>query len=422
VPGSLSSARTLWLLFALFIVYACTIPFHFVGGLAGAIEKLRALPLSPLISPATGGRVSLSDVAQNVLLFLPFGVLGVTAVPDSRRTIARIVTVTALGCALSVFVECLQLFTSDRVTAVSDVAANTTGTFIGAVVALGTARSVRRLLERARVAGLTASPAFELAALGALLVAIAAWEPFDVTLDVGTIVSKLHALSHDIWQAGVPTDEGIAVVHYALLGAALTAWLEAIGSRRANLQAALAGVTLAVGLEASQLFISSRMPGLEDALVRATGALVGVACWGAAKRDPRPMLWLTVMVVATTVAAAMQELSPFQLAQVYRPMRLVPFLSDYEHTSFETLSHVLELGLLYAPMGFLFAYLAGPGRTGRLQALVWAFVIALPVECLQGWIPGRYADITDVGLSLVGAWAGAEIGCWIRARATINHR
>ena len=125
--------RTLWLLYTAFIIYGTTIPFHFAGGWDEALLKLRSLPLNPLVAPDTGRRLSIPDVVQNVLFFLPFGVFGFLA--GSRRTMGRIILVTLLGLCLSLGMESLQLFTIDRVTSLGDVLTNTAGAFIGAVAA-----------------------------------------------------------------------------------------------------------------------------------------------------------------------------------------------------------------------------------------------------------------------------------------------
>jgi len=401
------SRGSLWALFCLFIIYGTTIPFHFTSDLSAVQEHLQRVTLNPFLSPATGRRVSIPDAVQNVLLFVPFGVLGVLAsrVPG---TMLRIAWVTLLGAALSVSVEALQLFTTDRVTATSDVLANTVGGLLGALAANTVDRAGRFLTRAAQRAGLTQNPAFFPFVAATVLIGVAALEPFDVTLEIGTVGSKLHALSRDIWQAGVLTDEGIATVHYALFGLATCLWFEAVRWRGVALRAAAIGVTLAVGLEASQIVITSRMPSLEDALVRAAGALVGVALWPLTRAHPVRSFWLGMLVGGTAVGAAMQQLSPFEIAPAYRQFGLMPFLSDYQHTTFETLSHVFELVLLYAPLGFVWRLLV-PSRRTLWWSLVVTLLIAAPVEYLQGWIVGRYPDVTDIAISLGGAWLGFRL-------------
>ena len=60
----------LWILFALFLVYGTTIPFNFSSEPGWAAQKLAHIPLNPFIAADTGGRISIPDFVQNVLLFL----------------------------------------------------------------------------------------------------------------------------------------------------------------------------------------------------------------------------------------------------------------------------------------------------------------------------------------------------------------
>jgi hypothetical protein len=162
--------RLLWLLYAAFIVYGGTIPFHFSGSFDDALVRLRELPLSPLISPDTGGRVSIPDTVQNLLLFVPFGALGFLGVGGhggrSRRghgggegrggagVFRQVLLVTGAALLLSLLVESLQLLTNDRIASVADVTTNTAGAVVGAVTAWVAHGAVRAGLWRLRREGL----------------------------------------------------------------------------------------------------------------------------------------------------------------------------------------------------------------------------------------------------------------------------
>jgi len=86
----------------------------------------------PFIDP-DGSRASIPDIVQNVLLFLPFGILSFISL--NQRKWHRIIIATLFGSLLSVFVEFLQLFTIDRTTSTTDLISNTAGTFFGALTA-----------------------------------------------------------------------------------------------------------------------------------------------------------------------------------------------------------------------------------------------------------------------------------------------
>ena len=80
--GQLTTARSrlplvLWALSAAFIVYGTTIPFRFGADRQMVFAHLARVTPNPLVSPDTGGRLSIPDVVGNVMLFLPFGCFGV---------------------------------------------------------------------------------------------------------------------------------------------------------------------------------------------------------------------------------------------------------------------------------------------------------------------------------------------------------
>lgn len=412
------AARRLWIVYIAFILYGATIPFRFTTDLALVRAHLAMVRLNPLVQPDTETRVSIPDEVQNVLFFLPFGVLGMLATDERRRGLGRVVALTLQGAALSVFIEAVQLFTLDRVTSVADVATNTTGALVGALAANSIDRLTRRRLELAIRAGFTSNAAFRPFVAICVLVVVAAWEPFDVTLEFGMIVTKARALIRDVWQAGVPTDEGLALLHYALLTMGACGWLAATGRRRVRSTSLALGVTAACGLEAAQIFITSRMPGLEDAVVRAGGALAGIAIWPLWRRRANWRLALALIAVATSVGAAMEQLSPFTVAAARTPFELMPFWSDYQHTTFDALSHVIELIILYAPLAYLWGRWQSSFAWALTLTLTVTLAIAWPIEYFQGWIVGRYPDVTDVFLSL----GGAAMACYVGRRSQLPVR
>jgi VanZ family protein len=72
-------------------------------------------------------------------------------------------------------------------------------------------------------------------------------------------------------------------------------------------------------------------------------------------------------------------------------------------------SHSAELLLSYLPLGFGLA-VAVRNKVARFATVTTvALTIAVPVESLQRFIGDRFPDVTDIGLSVVGAW----LGMWI---------
>jgi glycopeptide antibiotics resistance protein len=394
-------------LYALFVLYGCTIPFRFAGGVEQAADKFHHVPLSVWIDPETGRRPSIPDTVQNVLLFVPFGALGLLA--GRRRGLSRVLIVTGLGACLSVVVEAVQLFTTDRVTSVNDVATNTVGTLAGATAAVAARTAAAGVFSRLQRAGWTGVPELYPASVLATLIVVTFWQPFDVTLDVSTVVGKVRALVADPLQFTGLRDEGLIFLVAALFSMSVAAYLRAIGSLRPALGGIVVGAVACMFLESIQLFITSRMPGLWDAGVGVAGSLAGVTLWNVrASRAANGLRW-GVLALVTATAAACVMLSPFQFSSTYHSFGWFPFHGYYVRTTFEALSHVIEQLVLYFPLGFLVAYPGRPTAGLVRRALVATLAIAGPIEYLQGWVDGRYPDVTDVGIALLGAALGLGV-------------
>lgn len=394
------------MLFALFIVYATTIPFHFLGDPAQVRAKLATVQWNSL-KRADGSRLAIPDAVQNVMLFIPFGVLGGLSCRRGATSRARIVAIVGLaGTGLSAFVETLQLFTVDRVAATSDVMTNGLGAAGGALVAV---EGHRRMLAAMRAHA--ASPWMTnrwtyatLCALGVLVVS--AWQPFDLTLDVSTVGSKIRALTRDPWQQGPWTDEGGAVLLYALTTLVVAKWLDASGVARAPLKAALAAAVLAIGLESSQALVGSRTPSGWDAAVRLAGVAVGLVLAPATRAFDRRLPWLALLFAACVASAAILTWGPFEIRPERRPFNWFPFLGYYGTNWFPAVSHAIELALVYFPFGFVLGMSGPPGRAMR-AAVLMALGSAIVIEYGQSWFVGRYPDVTDVAFSALGGGLGA---------------
>ena len=399
----------LWALFALFIVYGTTIPFEFDQDPDFIRQKVAEMSWNPLTRP-DGRRVSIPDSVQNVMLFVPFGMLGGLA---CRRAFASrgtmVAAVTAAGVALSLAVETLQLLTTNRVSSVSDITTNGVGALAGVLVAEGARRRFVALLREHGSSRWLAN-GWSYSALSAFVVlVIAAWQPFDLTLDVGDVGGKLRDLLLDPWQQGPLTDEGNAVVLYALSTLAITKWLEASGVGAARLQAAAIAAAFAVSLELTQALVGSRTPAGSDAAVRLLGVALGTTLVPAVGTVRRPLPWLALLFAACVSSAAISLLSPFELADQRQPFAWFPFLGYYGNNWFPAVSHVIEITLIYFPFAFAL-------RVARLNpqavraALLLVVVAAAGIEYAQSWFVGRYPDVTDVAFSALGGVLGSWFG------------
>jgi glycopeptide antibiotics resistance protein len=389
------TALLLWLGLSVYIVYGSTIPFRFTADTAFASNKLARVPLAPWISPETGRRVSIPDVFQNLILFVPFGGLGMLSA--QAPTLRRVIWITLLAAALSMTIETLQFFTRDRIASVSDIVANTTGALIGAFLARRFAEVWSSAVTHAANSELVRRETFYPATIAALGVCMAAWQPFDASIDVSSWVGKLRTLRHDVWQIGPVRDEGVAIIRYALFAFAACAWT------RRPFWSALAGAAAAFALEASQIAITSRMPGLEDAVVGTAGAIVGTLIWmswrSVSDRGWRARFMLALLIVATIAGQI--------LAWSTTPSAAALSAEPNDDATLTAIATTVDLFLVYFPIGFCASRigLSWASVTARVLALTAVTLLAAGMSIGIGGSPSACAAVAGIG-SLLGAWAG----------------
>jgi glycopeptide antibiotics resistance protein len=117
--------NTKLLLWTLLIV-ALTVPWY---GLQST-PRLRAIRWNPLLS--LEGRINILDVILNVGLYLPFGYW---MLRPEKTTAANVGKVVAAAFVLSLAAETSQMFSRRRFPSTTDLITNTTGAWIGAMVA-----------------------------------------------------------------------------------------------------------------------------------------------------------------------------------------------------------------------------------------------------------------------------------------------
>ena len=227
----------------------------------------------PIAEGPTG--ISLPDIVQNVLLYIPFGVFGVWTLRDRASSrAARFVCVIVLAMLYSSGMELLQMRSASRFASPLDVVANVLGAAVGAIAAGQVKRTVAIAREMVRPTGLLATPLrYALVGVLAALIVVA-WYPFDVTLDISTLSERTRAVRQDPWlwpEASVLWAQGIG---FFVLAAIATACLPRLGGRAA-LVAALAAAVAALVIDLGQLAMGSRPIGTAAWLSQVAGACAG---------------------------------------------------------------------------------------------------------------------------------------------------
>ena len=254
------AAAIAWAALAVFVLY-------------GSIRPFAADGQSTEASPG----ISVPDITQNVLLYIPFGVFGVwTLRRDTSSQIASWARVTALAAVCSTSIELLQLPSASRIASPLDVLANVLGACGGAMASEAIERAVGTAAHLVRPTGLLTAPArYGLAVVLAAIVLVA-WYPFDVTLDVSTLSERTRAVRRDPWLWPGPTELWTQGARFGVLAAILTPCLPGL-ARRAAAVAVTAVVAIALVIDLGQLMMGSRPIGGAVLMSQAAGAGAGAS-------------------------------------------------------------------------------------------------------------------------------------------------
>jgi len=406
--SDLRAIKVLWVLYALFVVYGTTIPFKFSLDYHELAIKIAAIRLIPFVDSTTHNRASIPDMVQNMFLFVPIGTLGYLVKLRKRSgQVPNGAIVVLLGLCLSFSVEALQLFTPDRITSMTDLIMNTTGVLAGFVAAYVISVSFVWCVSLAVARRYLWQPFMYYFLISLILVVIVEWEPFDFTLDVGSVLPKIKLLliSPFAFSSSLKS-EPMLFFNFFLLGFTCAALLRSVGMRVYTIWAFLLTSAVGVFLESSQLIVTSRMPQVQSVIA----IWLACSCGSLFERinvgRSLTVFWVLLTILATGISGAFMMLSPFHFVGKYHGFNWVPFLPYYEQTSFVALGNFIESALLYAPMGFILKHLCSEKKWVPLMAAGGALAISLPIEYLQGWIPDRVPDIT----SILGAVCGTILG------------
>jgi len=245
---------------ALFILYGS------VGPWAGEASRTEALP-----------GFSLPDIAQNILLYLPFGIFGVWMVRGSRLTrVAQVLSLVAVAFAYSATMELLQMLLAGRIASPLDVIANVGGTAAGIILATPVEQSLAIAAGQARRTGLLSAPARYVLAAIAVTIIVAAWYPFDVTLDISTLGDRTRAIRRDPWLRPAASELWMQGARFCLLAAVTAFCLPKLGRWAAPL-AAVITVVIAAIVDAGQLNMGAHPIGLAAFLSQVAGSFAGAA-------------------------------------------------------------------------------------------------------------------------------------------------
>lgn len=382
-----SNTRTAaWLLavIAFLIAYGSLYPFRFAG-----VDGTGPLDLLQRLSFA---RTTRSDLAANVLLYLPLGASLAWLFATRLGGLLAVIAATAIGALLSFTIELAQLYETRRVASLTDVACNAIGAAAGAFIALAIASTHRRL-RASTLSGVLRHPVAT-----ALLLSWVGYRlaPFAPVFDPGKWAAAFAPLVEGGWWSPA------AILPHALAWLVLILACERLAAGRARRVAAIAMLVVLIGrvLFTSMLLEPAELAGMSIALALG-GLLLRLPVERAA----------SLLAAALVVLIAIQGLSPFDFQLAQDRFALVPFgesLTRYRATNLP------DMFLRCYSYGALVWLLARSGLSVLPATMLGAGVV-FSVELLQTWLPGHTADVTDPLLAIA---AGGLIAVFERDGAT----
>jgi VanZ family protein len=368
-PNFQPVARWLTVATVLLILYGSLFPFRFeVLNDAGFFDLLMGLRFRP---------TSRGDLVANLLLYAPLGLCLLLSWPGRWGRLTRLFWTLFIGTVLSLAVEMLQVHAPTRVSSLTDVVINATGTLGGGLIAL----LYLELGSTIRIPGIAPGRP-EPVPLGVLMLWLGfRLAPFVPTIDWQKFKDALKPVFID------PQFNTIDIYRY------LVGWLVAGYAirqlwRREYAFQALATVVALVLL--GRIMVVGKVLVPSELLALVLG--IPAAAVMAAVPDRRRATLLALLLAGVIV---LQGLKPFEFLAQRNSFSWVPFMNSLSDSLEVNYSVLLEKCFWYFSLVWLLAR-----RTGIVISTAIAAVLLALIEMAQLWLPGRSAEITDPLLAL----------------------
>lgn len=379
--------RWLWLGYAALLIYATLFPLDDWDWGAGG--------LADYLVPGVSAPIPRSDAILNLLVYIPFGLVGMLCLPGSVAR--RAVRVVGLAALLSALLELGQTYLPSRISSAADLGLNTLGALIGALAA-GTLVGLplaRRGLNRFQ-AQLHHSGSTRLAVVALAAWLLSQWAPLIPSLDPGHLWRSLAPL-HAVITGEAPLSPSGTLRYLCMTLGIGGLCLAAFRPGRTGLIWLLSLTLLALAgrtLVAERTLSAHALAGMLLALP----LLVAVASLGSRRRQ----LLRNVSLLGLLGFLFLDNLIPANgAASGLRNLNWIPFRSHMN--SVTGVVNLLEVIWVYIAL----AWVAAPCTRQRwLHSLLTLLVLAgsFMLEWLQQAIPGRYPDITEVLVAVTTWW------------------
>jgi len=427
----------LFILYALLIFYATTVPFDFgltIKSIANEWHQAEKIPF--LQEDYT--HVSGSDMLVNILFFIPFGFFLYATLCERKRQFAHPLRLVVIASLLfSLFIETFQLLLNDRYTSINDLISNTAGGGLGALVARSTYRQFSEFAERLMRSGLK-NPLW---ALWAALLAIQTFlvlAPFRFEFKLQHLGNKLSQWLRSWGHLPYLSENSLSQYHLeTFLLALLIAGVFFAALSRQPRMSRRNHYFLVASLFAYYPLLSlvtlSRSKGRPDAALLVLGIfgcavgflIFGVVLKKAAARDPAGRVagvYRKAFLVIYSLLFATHFFFPFQV-QGWRSWgnptlekQWLHIIPDSGLLSSKFILAMLCIFWLMIPFGYVYSQrIRMLDLKDRIIRITWiSFILGSSIEFLQSSIPGQHVEPLAVIFFIIGGMAGVLLESWWR--------
>jgi len=432
--------KTLLILFTFFIIYNTLIPFKFNTDPSFIEHRLDTISIIPYHNLERS--ISLTDLAGNIILFIPFGFLLYMYLTYQNKKHPIIIAALA-GAILSLSIELAQIFIEDRNAAGHDLLNNTIGSLLGAITASIYFNKISTSGKQLFYELFRTKPYFLLLVIILALQAVAAMMPFTVSITISFLkksIKSANFIPFDYQSVGKlffnsPDSGDFTPFDYTQFGEDVLFWT-AIGYLillchgfywKHNNQLKFLLIFLPplyfATLEFAQLFIVTRTADINDIISGSLGIYLGYFLFLLINRSSSatfkeesvyhlkiPLILYTIFILYSGLRPFDWTLSQTVISKSLNVENLIPFYTYFRKQSlwniFDLVNSIVYVVPISMYLSFKMRHDAKTYPAIYVKTTLLGLSIGAFIEFAQIFSISRVAEITDILSYGLGGWLG----------------
>jgi VanZ family protein len=271
-----------WVVSVIYIIYGTLIPFDISFNIENIIGNIKSANYIPFYHEVRYRHIAIPDIISNICVYTVYGFLLRTGLEPYYVSRCGLKCISS-GLLLSIFVEILQLFSVSRITSITDIINNTIGTWIGCILAIVFIKYIKDKLTKKLNNLKESEPYIVHILVYSLILMIIFMFPFDISIDVEDVQHNIKNMYlfpfyyNDTFNFSV-INISINALSFSIVGfLGYKAFTHYYDSRLIGIISTLFfGMLLAVFIEATQIFVVSRVTDISNVFSRVIGVFLGI--------------------------------------------------------------------------------------------------------------------------------------------------